>query len=88
MFTTRNRRAELNKICTERRNKRRGEIIEEIGKRLQVRGSREISRNTQERENGETVRTEEMKWGGIWKKITGIQSEVGQNKASKSDVTA
>lgn len=33
-----------------------------------MRGSREISQNTQEREKGETMRTEEMKWGGIWKK--------------------
>lgn len=88
MFTTKNKMAGLKKICTERRSKRRGEIIEEIRKRLQVRGSCEILQNTQEREIGETMRTEAMKWGGIWKKITGIQSEVGQNKASKSDMTA
>lgn len=53
-----------------------------------MKGSHEILQNTQERENGETMRTEEMKWGGIWKKITGIQWEAGQNKASKSDMTA
>lgn len=88
MFTTKNRMARQKKISTNWRNKRRGEIIKEIKKRFQVRGSHEIFQNTQKRENAETMRIEEMKWGGIWTKITGIQSEVGQNKASKSDMTA
>lgn len=43
----------------------------------EVRGSCEILQNAQERGNGETMRTEEIKWGGIWRKITGIQTEVG-----------
>lgn len=51
-----------------------------------MRGSREISQNTQEREKGETMRTE-MGWD-LEKKITGIQLEVGQDKASKSEMTA
>lgn len=61
--------------------------IEEIRKRSQVRGSRKILQNAQERKKGETMRTEEMKWGGDLEKDYRIQTQVGQNKASKSDMT-